>query len=1327
MSDTGVNKQSNSSCVTADSNFASARTSEKFYKLLLLVLQTDPRTKDLFAAENGKGFKVTAMPIGLRDLGKIDSKHTKHRENYATERAEYEAKDYAEQMCPASNPAYADFYNQRYFKAFKDSVVAKFSAISDRTIKLLSQTSYASLTKRMVNILLKCKPDGTKNIVRRLKINPATQVFDEEGKLISYQYYTDKEIEEEEKRLYAQEGANQLDFLNLEHIPFVFQDFLLSLSSLMNVQRKGRTVSETKLYADDIFPTEGVADPTVAECFTFLSERARSDLQLIDFLESRQNGQFTLADLIHLDYDPTSAPKPRDFYERNLTMREIYVTLLIYLKYITIIAAPLINISRGLVGNEQKSDIAKKIGTEDGDDDNFLVQIEDILTNLSVIDMLNNEEQVLFTIPDYLARYLVYFVAKGFASRKPVVDKVTGESGLVFGVPLSGAESKVFDAAFSALSLSSEASTNTLFKNFFDKTEASEVAKTRSHFMEMVKRNPANEEIPQPEHFATVEENDRRKSSIPKCELYMKNFVSVLVGKSEECVSYLYRTASRYLVNTEEGPRFSPELALIERTVRYIVDGATSSRARTIRPYDISYTKFTFSTDALLDTVRKLTGISIVEGQEPFATYKRLCTAKTVENETMRASIASTIDKMFGQTTQQFYIDLPPIPYDEDEIRWAARKCDDLFVVAESIHSKSSNLEFDWNKFREAYRALKVASTNLAESRYESPELVSEVVRTETEFNALCEACGLDTRDLSSLKETEDSLYFYSNLDKIKFDFKPFLFNFNSNVGLEMYYNITKTEILHGGKMKTIPSVVVLFGGKKIIEDYFRPFFECFSRTNKDSFKVELLINETNFHNNPSLSVALKVTFGCTEDLHECSKFRTFFYSIDDYDQLIEQSRAKLGITPNDPRKLALNEVPATFVIRWNRTTAQNEALSGGEREKTFKFYDDVRGCSEGYPFYDNVGPKIIRDDFKVIYDKYIQWKSRSTGPRPPPRGNGGRKPPGDDSEEFPELVTGRELNERSIAFWKARNGAGEEVNIADVIEKVQSENKVVAVKKNQQKSQSKSRDTPQMSNPFAVFDDDYGKVTMKENQPGETKLPDRRARAQYRMQSKIKEPVKKGEWEEVKYRGKRFKGTKKDSKDRTTPTPNKRNATPHRFQGKGRNRTTDSTERGDRSSRHGTGNRGTPDSRNTPVNRGNNVFVNSRGSTPNTRGTSRGGTPGSEGRYEPYANGTSSPGFANKRAGAGEVANSPSYLQPDRQSVFNRNYSSPSAQQGTSIFNAGAATPDSIPAPTGFLVSAASPKSRTQTHVRVESPRTTTPVVEVVQQKFEANDEEWM
>lgn len=986
MSDNRVIKESNGFCVTTDTNFANKKTCEDFFNLLHQQIKEEPTLKNLVAAENSSRFETNILPMGLRDLSQIISESTTHRENYAEMRAELEMRMFAGKYYTEGSDL--EFYTS-YLKSAIENTKNRFSGgVNGKVVNVVSQISFSRLSQVMVNLLLMKKADGTDNIIRRRKAKPNSETINEDG-TISYEYYSNEEINAAEVQLYNERSAHNFIQLDVGYVPFTDSYLLLSVASMINAKRS--TVNaDDKTTFEEIFETGDDFSTLINEQFVEIAKIAKRDLDIIDIVESRGA---SIIELIHAD---TKGVDPVPMSGNSLSMKEVYMTLLQHVKLAIIMSAGLIERIRkyGATIGITKSAIEKIIGIDTSKyhgEDGFMEEFEAILTSKNFAKYVG-ELPFRFQVNDHLFRFLMVNLVK--------------RATVGYGI---------------------------------------NVTPILNRFTEYISYRSSRSEIISPiiEKFFKYLHNVVDEKPV----LFVTGMISVVDGNKEPMESYAYRTLSKY---TKSDGRFTMELALLDSTIK-IIKNRTAERKVEVRRYDIFDNEYIFSLDTLIETVKRITGDqALSETIQPFKIYKEELNNKISALEKRRKEVDDQLDEVFGKSFPQFYVKLPPIPYDFNEIQWLKMKCMTLAAEIENITSNYST--FDWSGFRETYRNLTRVTDDFAVSEIEDPDMVAEIAKYQQLYDDYASKCGLDDSYLHKYKSLEKDLNYYSNPDKIKFEFKKFKFDFNKGVGLKMSFNLGKTSIIYQDVIRTVQSLMIDPNLFSILDTYFRPFFEGFATINVDAFDIKFdsvtrVVSKSKFGIAPTTAtvndVIMTVTFGSTEDTHVCSKFRHYFYSIKDNQRLFMEAKKQLGI-PLEKSDFSYNDIPENFVIRWQRSSDQNVALSGQLGEKTYKIYNEARGCNENYPFYDSLGARIVREEFNKVNEKYrsvldsrerIAREKREKQEREERRLKGIVDEPALKFGE--QSAAGAALIERSRNKWLARDSEGVEVNLVDTIRNV--------------------------------------------------------------------------------------------------------------------------------------------------------------------------------------------------------------------------------------------------------------------------------------------------
>lgn len=1229
--------QNNGSCITVDSNFACKSTCEDFYRELLRLLRLNPETADYVSAEVSTSYETTTLPIGLRNLSAISNELTMCKENFGNERGELESRMYAAKYYDPSNPEFAEFYSS-YINPMIEEVKRTFSGNNSNPVNIVSQISFSRLSKFLVNILLMKKPNGSDNIVRRRKAIPESRVEAEDGS-VSYRYYSKEEIDEAERELYEIHNAHNHVTLDMAHIPFSFDYLLLSTASLISVKRTPRHSEIVLPTLEEIFTEEEGGDELLNEQFREILTIAKRDLSIIRIVESRGGN---IMNIIHADCKGTSSIESAS--SNHLKMEEIYINLLMYVKMILFIASDLISKVRkyGELPTTSTKIIEMILGIQvaetdeyDNYSEKFIAMLDD--ENLKVYF---SSMPFMFKIDDHLFRILLVNLV-----RRATINNTHKSASIV-------------DRFASYISYNNSESVFSAVINKF----MSEISRIES----------------------SISDNLGVISLV-------KGTVENEKGAKESIVSYAYRTLEHYI--DHETGKFGIELAIIDSSLK-IVEASFQGKKQTTSRYSILENNAVFSLDALIETVRKLSGTTtLLESSSPFNAYKDELTKKTDSLDAKRKIVSDILDEKYGKSFSKYFVELPPIPYNDTEKLWASNKCNELISLINSI--RELNIGFDWDSFREAYINLNRSIEELANSEIEDVTLVQSIDRWQTIFDELSVSCKIDDSSLSKMIEYEKSLMNYSNLDKIKFSFKKFEFSYNKSLELEMDYSIGKSFVIHNDTLTPIQSIISNKDFFTILDSYFRPFFESFATINSQLFNISFKVVERMQNkmrpgqlsatsvNQLVSDVIMTVKFGSSEDVHVCSKFRTHFYCIKETKRLFEEAKKKSGSSV-DLKDFSYSDVSSDFMIHWTRTANQSASLSGSAGEKTYKLYDSTRGCIEKYPFYDSNGMNVIRKAFSIASQKYMNAislrKERENRPK--------RTAVILDRSSEPGLGKisehSKKLTDASKSFWSAINQDGSSVDLMKDLDSFLDSSKSSSEK---------------ASSIFVRKSQDVRKQPLGRGRTGDTYLVDQRPNeVSHFVRSKgpkyMKDPNNPG-WQTATYNQKRIKGF--------IPAPDdaRRSQTPARFvkslrensggrntfrgqqrsQSPGGNKGTpifsDRRSTYNRSSSPG-GNKGTPifvdrrqnsgrssspngakgtpvfiDRGSSPSGKGTPVFIGTKTSTPTGRGNSDSSRYASHGspsvsKRSGYHTGTQSPGVQ-----------SPNYFEPT-PSIFDRNIEVP-------------------------------------------------------------------
>lgn len=1193
MSDKRVIQENNGFCVTVDSGFACMKTCNNFYESVFQALKDHPDTKHLLSAASSSDFETVVLPLGLRNLSAISSELTSHKENYSDERVKRDTRMYAARFYPPNDPRHAGFY-PRYMDNYINSVKTKFTdAANNRPVSVLSQVSYSMLNQALVNYLLKKRPDGTDNIVRRRKMKPGSEVVAEDGS-ITREYYTNEEIAIAELQMMNEKQAHNYLSLDMGFVPFTYDFLLLSTASIMDVKRSSYQNGLELPSVEEIFALDGETDPVLEEQYREISEIAKRDLMIIDIIEAR--GAHIL-NVIKCDYTGLDTNRAFELNESSsLPIKEIYINLLMYVKIILFIISSLISRVKenGVNPSLSKKDIEKLLGIDNTDGNGYLIELESMLSDEDFANHLS-EMPFMFKIDDHLFRFLMLSLLKR----------------ATLGVGIKTAN--IIERFSEVISVKKESSgISNLIERFFEGL-SNKVSQT-----------------------ALVNVGDLLK---------------IVDGKKEPIVSYAYRTSEKYI---GDNGKFTPELELIQTTIAFI-DHQKMGRKTVPFRYNVTNTNYIFSLDSLIDTVKRLTGYeSLTESTLPFKYYKEEINSKITSLNERRKEVATLLNKTYGESFPQFYFPPPPVPYDESERLWAEVKCIELETKIANI--TAMNPVFNWEEMRKTYRRMEELSADFAVSDIEDPSIVAAIEECEKLYEEFCKNCGLDSSFLAKYKALEKSLFYYSRLDKIRFEFKKFEFESTKSLSTELHYNLGKISILHNGSLRTIQSLLSSPDMTYILGEYFRPLFEPFATINKQAFDIRFdpvkkPLNKKNASADTTqffTDVVMTVTYGSTEDVHNCIKFRTKFFSIKNTERLLYEAKKQLGIDLNKT-DFTMTDVPENFIITWAKTANDHVALAGAKGEKTYKFYDVARGCDEMYPYIDNVGPRIIKSEFDRVAEKYNQsLENRAPGGG----GNGGGGNDGDGGfGGLPGLGQGSKFDqEKSANFWRAKNESGLLVSPSNVIRDTISGNDSQQAKKSIFKERRENR--PRYSND--------GDRRRRDNIGGLLTDNEGKAISQVFDQRNKRYIKKEGEWGTVTYGNKTIQGFQRNDNQRQGgESGGSASKIPMRFRGGLQDRNQRRSK--SRSFRDNRGNRSRSQEREYHHN------SHGRKGTPTSMSGSRGFSSGNKGTPVSMGSHNTTPSTdrifsdvspsTNKRSGVlrgvhSPSAPSPNYLQPEA-SVF--------------------------------------------------------------------------
>lgn len=1193
MSGIGEITNNNGNCLTCDSNIASVDTSEKYFKLILDMMRQRPEYADKVSAIDSSGIECTALPIRLRDLSQIKSNAVLDRQDHASKRADHESRIYAAGYYNPNDPENSLFY-KNHMPSYTEEVKKRFKDTEGHGVMVVSQVTFARLFPVMVNLLMKKKPDGTDNIVRQRKAKPNSEVVNEDGS-VSREYYTLEEIEEAEMKLRKEKNAENFYSLDVEYVPFSMSDFIISAASSMTVFKKADFYDKSMFpEVEEIFsldPEEN-NDPLMVQHYEYLMKIANRDMALLDILEKRGG---KIEELIHLDCSGVEKKKSNN--ENSLSMKEIYITLLIYIRFLHTFAFEFIKTINFYSNHTDlgKSFISSILGVTLNDQNSPVSQFEEIITSNEAKDYFKSSA-IAFQIPDHMLRVLLISIVRLFSgSSLTALD----ENNSSIGKLLEGVS------------------------NFFG-------YKSLTHITSDVFDN-----------FFLIE-------GAPTAIVDTKSFIGTLENRYEPINSYMYRTAPKYM--DDEG-KFTMAIGIINSSVRYIENNRNSFR------YDILNSNFIFSNESLINTVKHLTNFNnLNDTMYPFVSYKNEIMKKINTLTEERIAISNEISLTYGPCSLQYYMTLPPIPYSDSELAWFKRKCIELNVHLNELQQR--NPGYDWELVHNVFVNLTEMQIKNAKSDVENPLLIESIQEFDMRLKSLLKNSGLDSSEVEQLLSLESKLLSYSKPETMEFGYEPFEFKFNKDVDLTMNYHLDKSSILINGHVRSCKSLMNDSNGIKILVDYFDPFFRPFATININNYSITVGIIEVVNKNGTTKNVInMAVRFGSTDDTHVCSKFRTFFHTIANRETLFSVSKDILEI-PQQRKDFGISDVPEQFSLHWARTIGQNEAMQGNEKEKTFKFYDKVRGCNDMYPFYNNNAKKILSEEFTKVVKKYNdsceQREKRERERREEHERKQKEQKELEKNPDYKKPVKNVQRNE----LWTTIDEHGNRITGAEMIRRQASLN-LTNVSSNvdfngQENLDIKNRQNIEFKDhQKSVFgqksiqkkrqDVRNNEVEIVESQKEELKTVFKTRR--------IKDKIVEDGWTKIVYHNKEILvNLKQESHERLNKTPIENRGGGFKTPGRFDQRDKRETKKNNRNSsgNHGNYHRNTPVTHSGMSNRSNKTF--SQGSTPNNQ------------VYYNQRNPSASPSLT-KRSGpavgaASPGGESPHYLQLDRN-LFNVNSSS--------------------------------------------------------------------
>lgn len=915
MSDTNDIKIDNGYSITADTLFANKVVIEAWLAETLKVLQADPKTKKYFDKQSTTDFEVNPTPVPLIDTMSLSTDILTDKRNFASDRAVYEARTYAA-MFYEDNHENADFYRNHMPRFIADTKLA-FNSSDEKNgrVRILSQTSYLKLTPELVNVFLKLNPNGTDNILRRRKAKPDTFITNDDGTK-SRVYYTDEEIAEAEARMYTDNEAHNYIELNVSHVPFSIEYSFLTAASSMVVNRTPRSDGVEEVPIDEIFVYDANESETVNQQMSELNVIAKRDIGLIDLVSARESGGDILS-VVHSDCLGVPVPASSEDF---LSMHERYMSLMFFVDVMVTMAAPFIDIVRANAGNSKltSGDIKRIIGIDSVDPDNYIIQLESMLTDEGFMEHVGSLP-IKYRIDAHT--FIVLFVS--------IIRRATVGAGVN--------SRKIVDTFAAHIGYQ----TPNAYHGVFDK-----------FLMSM-------------------------QSNVPEVAITNINgMIGTYEGRREPMASYAYRNVLRYM--SPEG-RFGIELAIIDSCVNITDYRNNGSRKAAPTRYNMLENSFSFPIDALVKTVSVImSDPKLNDSMNPFTSYKNEILIKESLLNARRKDVAKEIEQVYGSSFPAYCIKLPSIPFSNNDRIWARNKCvkleEEIKIITEL------NASYDWVSFRAVYRELDTLTREFAVAEIEDPDVV-ELIRVKQEtYEQMCVDCGLTSDLLVKLKKHEEDLKIYSNIDKMEPTFEPFKFKFKKNLGNEMNFHLGKTSIMYNGSIRTVQSLLTNPDVHVILGNYFRPFFDLFSTINTNDFDITFTntsrvdTKAKNIDvNNLIHDIIMTVKFGSSDDIHVCSKFRTRFNCILDTDTMIRVAREDAG--KSEFENFDITDIDQKFIIKWARNKDQHIALAGAKGESALEAVAKTRGCYEQYPAYDSLMSTIVVKNFNNANNNYKRAK----------------------------------------------------------------------------------------------------------------------------------------------------------------------------------------------------------------------------------------------------------------------------------------------------------------------------------------------------------------
>lgn len=887
---------SNGKCVTGDTNFASKTTVEGFLESLLSVLKANPETSPYFSAENSHDYEVNILPVTLKNTTNFSSDQLLDKRDFASERAEMEAAKIVKGF--NFDPKNAELFYSNYYprfiselkKAFDNPTSYKGYSLGQGqerdnnfhagNIMLVSQRSYLRLSEAMVNVLLKCHPDGTPCLKRRRKVKPGSN---------PPVYYSEHEIEELERDYYSNNDAGNFIKCDLGYIPYKHDNFLISAATMLTVDNKSMIYDNTT--PEEICASfEGDSEEVFLRCQKLLAI-AKRDLEIIETVEKRAK-YIPLTEIINSDARDTSS-KP-DVDDSKMTMKTKYLTLLRYARVLVYLIEDFVN----YINSFYRMDIYDK---------NKIMNL-----NFSQGEENINNIYEKFLISSVIKENLSKLDPKFIISPKFFNGMIISE----LKNSLDVASSKLIEEISIKIGFRSESSAfNRQVNNFLS--------------------------------------NSRKVAAVEG----VSALTSLINSGRESFLGYAYRNADKYYKVIDDLPYFGIELAIIDSCIN------GSSKGYKWKLLDMDQNPYTFDITQLDETLQSITGS--VEPNKIFTKYSTQINKKEEELTSKRVQLDKAFNEIYGETFPSFCVDLPPIPYNNAELKWVWERLQKLEEEVKDIVD-NYNYQRDFEDYRAVFFNLDSMKKRYASSEVDDVDLVSGISEGEKRLNDIRDNMNEISDDIiSKINKIYESIIFYTNLSNIKFEFIKFDFKFKT-LGLEMRFKLEKAYII-GRNNFLVPVSSITENADEFLRSYFTPFFFPFVTTNPDQFSIAFERNDVQGKTN---EIVMIVKYGKSDDVHVASKFRSTFYSILNTKRLLDEFKNRNGLGADS--EIQVSDIDKDFIISWSRTSEQNAILSGSKGESVLKLIASTRSCYEQYPAYNNQMKRIVERIFQKIYISFM-------------------------------------------------------------------------------------------------------------------------------------------------------------------------------------------------------------------------------------------------------------------------------------------------------------------------------------------------------------------